>query len=244
MKVLALYNSKGGVGKTSAAVNLAWLAAAERRVLLWDLDPQAAATWLLGVKPKVKGGAGRLVQGKTDAVDLVRATGRETLDVLPGDASYRNLDLALEGTRKPATRLARALEGVRKDYDLVVLDCPPSTSLVSEGVVHAADVLAVPLIPSPLSVRTLDQLGELLQQTSRPPKVVAFFSMLDRRKTLHVQTLCELPEARLDVVGIAVPAASAVEQMAVHRRPVVETQPTGPAALAYAELWAHLRRLL
>jgi len=239
VKTVAVYNSKGGVGKTSAAVNLAWLAAADRRTLLWDLDPQAAATWLLGVKEKVKGGAVKLVQGKSDAGDLVRPTSRPGLAVLPADASYRDLELALDDTKDPTRRIGRVLESVRKAYDVVVLDCPPSSSLVTDGVLRAADVLLVPLVPSPLSLRTFEQLKDQLADTpGKGPVVLPFFSMVDRRKTLHLVTVASLPGA------VSVPAASAVEQMAVHREPVVSFAPTSPAAVAYAELWAAARALL
>ena len=245
MKVVGIYNSKGGVGKTSAAVNLAWLAAADQRTLLWDLDPQAAATWLLKVKPKIKGGASRLVQGKTEAADLIKQTERPGLDVLPGDASYRNLDLALDDTKDPTKRLGRVLDTVKQAYDVVILDCPPSTSLVSEGVLRAADVLLVPLVPTPLSLRTFDQLRDLLAETpGKRPAVLAFFSMVDRRKTLHRTTVQTLPIGRADVSTICIPAASLVEQMSVHRSPVVEFAPTSPAAAAYTELWTAARALL
>ena len=235
MKVVAVYNSKGGVGKTSAAVNLAWLAAADRRTLLWDLDPQAAATWLLRVKEKVKGGAGRLVQGKSDAVDLARGTSRPGLDVLPADASYRELELVLDDTKDPTRRIGKVLDGVRKAYDVVVLDCPPSWSLVTDGVLRAADVLLVPLIPSPLSLRTFEQLRADLQ---KGVQVLPFFSMVDRRRTLHNTTVASITGA------VSVPAASAVEQMAVRRAPLVDFAPTSPAAAAYVELWDATRALL
>jgi len=235
VKVVAVWNSKGGVGKTSAAVNLAWLAAADRRTLLWDLDPQAAATWLLRVKEKVKGGAGKLVQGRTEAADLVRATGRPRLDVLPADASYRDLELALDDTKDPTKRIGKVLEGVRKAYDVVFLDCPPSASLVTDGVLRAADVLLVPLVPSPLSLRAYEHL-----RTELPKGLVVlpFFSMVDRRKTLHLTTLETLPGS------VAVPAASAVEQMAVRREPVVAFAGTSPASAAYTSLWEATRALL
>ncbi|MBV8947157.1 MAG: AAA family ATPase, partial [Solirubrobacterales bacterium] len=91
--VLASYNIKGGVGKTSAAVNLAFLAArGGATTLLWDLDPQGASTYLLRVKPKVKGGGRRLVRGKTDAGARIKGTDYERLDLLPADFSYRHMD--------------------------------------------------------------------------------------------------------------------------------------------------------
>src|SRR5437660_112418 len=137
-RVLATYNIKGGVGKTSAAVNLAVLAAGQgARTLLWDLDPQGASTYLFRVKPKVKGGGRKLVTGKSDAADSIKGTDHERLDLLPADFSYRHMDLALDDAKKPTRRLARVLEPLRPDYDYVFLDCPPSLSLVSENVFEA-----------------------------------------------------------------------------------------------------------
>ena len=156
MKVYATYNIKGGVGKTSTAANLAYLAAASgRRVLLWDLDPQGAATYLFRVKPRVKGGGRGLVSGHRPVEDAVKATDFDNLDLLPADFSYRNMDLELDDAKKRTGRLDQLLSGVADDYDIAFLDCPPSVSLVSENVLRAADVLLVPLIPATLSLRTL-----------------------------------------------------------------------------------------
>ena len=96
MKVIAVYSTKGGVGKTTTAVNLAWEAAKHFRVLLWDLDPQGAATYLMQVKPKLKGGVGELVAGDRKAASVIRSTGVDGIDVLPADASYRDLDLVFD----------------------------------------------------------------------------------------------------------------------------------------------------
>jgi cellulose biosynthesis protein BcsQ len=140
-------------------VNLAALAAGEgRRTLIWDLDPQGAATFLFRVRPKVKGGARKLVRGRRDPLSVVKATDVEGLDLLPADFSYRHLDLALDRTKRPRAGLARMLAPVAGDYDLVVLDCPPSISLVSESVFNVSQLLLVPLVPSPLSIRTVDEL--------------------------------------------------------------------------------------
>ena len=157
VKVVATYSIKGGVGKTSAAVNLGALAAATGlRTLIWDLDPQGAASFLFRVKPKVKGGRQALVRGRRDPPTCIKGTDVEGLDLLPADFSYRHLDIAARPAQAAArARSARVLDPLDGDYDLAILDCPPSISLVSESVFTAADLLLVPLVPSTLSVRTL-----------------------------------------------------------------------------------------
>ena len=209
MLVLATYNIKGGVGKTASAVNLSYLAAARGlQTLIWDLDPQGAATFYYRIKPKVKGGARKLVKGKTPLGALVRGTDFEGLDLLPADFSYRHMDLELDGTKKPTGRLQRLIEPFADEYDLVFLDCPPSISLVSESVFRAADALLVPSIPTVLSVRTLEQLGKALAGLkTRHLEVLPFWCMVDRRKRLH-RDLCAAPPAEpFKVLSAAVPSS-------------------------------------
>ena len=238
MKTLATYSIKGGVGKTSAAVNLGALAAADGlRTVLWDLDPQGAATYLFRIKPKVKGGGRRLIRER-DPLAVMKGTDIEGLDLLPADFSYRNLDLELDRRKHPLEGITRVLSRLEDEYDLAILDCPPSISLLSESVFTAADLLLVPLIPSTLSVRTLDQLRTFLAGTEQqPPDVLAFFSMVDRRKRLHRELVASLPAELPGVSGVAIPAASVVELMGLHREPVVTSAPRHPAAAAYRELW-------
>jgi chromosome partitioning protein len=247
-KVIALYNIKGGVGKTSAAVNLAWAAADDgARVLLWDLDPQGAASYLLRIKPKVRGGGAKLVRGKSDPAALLKGSDHELLDLLPADFSYRNMDLALDATKRPTRGLPRVLAPLADDYDYVFLDCPPAISLASESVFAAADVLLVPLIPTPLSLRTFEQLRRFVaEDVAKPrPRIVAFFSMADGRKTLHREVMDELT-ARADgaVLDAVIPAASDVERMASRRRPLASFAPRGRAGRAYRALWDELRSRL
>ena len=242
MKILASYNIKGGVGKTASAVNLAHLAARDGlRVLLWDLDPQAATSFLLRVRPRVKGGGAALIKGSRELDAAIKGTDFERLDLLPADFTYRNLDLILDNTKKPTQRLARLLRPLAAEYDLVVLDCPPGISLLSESVLHAADVLLVPLIPTTLSVRTLDQLSEFISGfDGQRPKVLAFCSMIDRRKRLHREIAEQLPAERPDVAQTVIPALSLIERMSVERAPVTAFAPRSTAARQYAALWAEV----
>lgn len=244
MKILATYNIKGGVGKTATAVNLSYLAALDGyRVLLWDLDPQGAASYLFRIKPRVKGGGQALIHG-TKAIDAaIKGTDFDRLDLLPADFTYRSLDLLLDSARRPQRRLAKLLAPLRAEYDLIVLDCPPSISLLSESVLGAADLLLVPLIPTTLSVRTLDQLtGFMAGSDGHRPDVLAFFSMLDRRKSLHTQIARDLPAGRGDFAATAIPSLSVIEQMSVQRAPVAAFAPRSLAARQYALLWHEARQ--
>ena len=241
MKVVATYNLKGGVGKTAAAVNLAHVAATEgARTLVWDLDPQGAATWYFRVKPKVKGGGKAIVRGKTPLDRAIKGTDFEHLDLVPADFSYRNLDLILDDAKKPTRRLRRVLRPLRKDYDLVVLDCPPSISLASESVFDAADLLVVPTIPTTLSVRTLEQLDRFLDDLDDAPDLAPFFSMVDARRRLHRELIEQVRAERPDVLDTVIPSASAVERMGVERSPLTAHGPRTRAAAAYRALWAEV----
>jgi chromosome partitioning protein len=241
--VLATYNIKGGVGKTSAAVNLATLAAHDgRATLLWDLDPQGASTYLFRVKPKIKGGGARLVRGKTDVDGQIKGTDTELLDLLPADFSYRHMDLALGDHKKPATRLRQVLGSLDTDYAFTFLDCPPSISLVSESVFEAADALLVPIIPATLSSRTLDQLHSVLS-SKEGPQVLGFFSMADRRKKLHRELMEELGKEH-DVLETVIPTSADIERMGVRRAAVTDFAPRSAAALAYTSLWREVEQRL
>ena len=241
MNTLATYNIKGGVGKTAAAVNLAYLAARDgRRTLLWDLDPQGAASYILRVRPRVKGGGKALVSGKRSLDQAVKITEFDGLDLVPADFTYRNLDLVLGETKKPTQRITRLLGPMADNYDLAVLDCPPGISLVSENVVHAADVLLVPLIPTTLSVRTLEQLTEFVGELDHPPTLIPFFTMVDGRKRLHREVIDDLRAHRDDLATTVVPALSLVEQMAVHRAPLPVFAPRSRVTRSYEDLWAEV----
>src|ERR1700728_3678231 len=253
MRIYATYNIKGGVGKTTTAVNLGYLAAeAGLRTVLWDLDPQGAASFMFRIKPRVKGGGRALISGKRTLDDAIKGTDFDNLDLIPADFTYRNMDLLLDvgdaklgdavPGGKPARKLSKLLAPLAADYDAVFLDCPPSVSLVSENVLHAADVIVVPLIPTTLSVRTLEQLaGFVAEFNGRKPELLAFFSMVDRRKKLHREITEKLIVERTEVARTAIPALSVIETMSLERAPVVVFAPNTAATRAYRGLWAELR---
>ena len=241
MKVIASYAVKGGVGKTSPAVNIAWLAAQSgKRTLLWDLDPQAAATYLLRTKAKVKGGSRKLLQGKTEVSAAIRATSDERLDVLPSSTSYTDTDLDLAAAKKSDERVKRVLAEVADDYDVAIIDAPPGLTLLSTNIVRAADLVLTPIVPSPLSLRTLDQVVDLVGECGGKAGILAFLSMVDRRRALHRDVIELVHGSYGDVATTVVPFSATVERMGQRRRPVTAFAPKSPAAVAYLQLWEEI----
>jgi len=246
MTTLALYSNKGGVGKTAAAVNLAYLAAqAGLSTLICDLDPQSSTTFYFRVKPKLKRKARGLVTGGKGVDRSIKGTDYENLDLLPADFSHRNLDITFDRLNRRKRRLDMVLEPLREEYDLIVLDCPPTINIVAENVFNAADCLLVPLIPTTLSVRTHEQLLAFLKENGyASDNVCAFFSMVDRRKKMHRDTAIALLGRFDGILRSPIPYLSHVEQMGIYRKPVPAFAPGSPAAQAYQALWTEVYREL
>jgi cellulose biosynthesis protein BcsQ len=239
MKVLAAYNLKGGVGKTAAAVNLGYYAAQEgARVLVVDLDPQAAASFYLRVDPELKGGSEKFVGKKGQILQNVRTTDYANLFVVPADFSHRNLDLILSEEKHSDDRLRRVLKPVADDFDYVILDCPPGLSLVSENVFNAAEALLVPIIPTHLSLRAYTLLIEFLQSKELSGvAMMPFFSMLDRRRQLHMDLVREFALRHPELLRVFIPYASQIEKMGVHQAPVGAFAGPSEPGRAFLALW-------
>ena len=241
MKVVAIYNMKGGVGKTTTAVNLSYLAAAGgARVLLWDLDPQAAASFAFRVRPCIKGFSKKSLESGRALVEAIKETDYANLHLLPADFAYRKLDRFLDHLGKPKRVVTTLIETIGAEYDVVFLDCPAGFSLITEGIFAAADVILVPAVPAVLSLRTLVQLMKWADRSDSPADLVAFFSMVDWRKTLHRQA-CERSRDYPDIfLSGLVPYASIVEQSAVNRLPLAVFAPRDAATAAFAAIWSEL----
>lgn len=233
MKTVATYSIKGGVGKTTTAANLAWAAAQSgQQTLLVDLDPQGASSFYFRVRPRKGRKVKSVLKGGSSLLDCIRASDHDRLDLLPAHLSYRHFDVLLDGMKKSRTRLKRALRAAAPEYDLIVLDAPPNITLLSENLFDAADLILVPVIPTPLSERTWNQLLSFFADHDLPrEKLRPFFSMAQPRSRIHRQTMTRLREGDrfLDVV---VPQSADIERMAERREPVLAYAPTRQAAKA------------
>jgi len=239
MKIIACYSNKGGVGKTATSVNLAHaLATSGRRTLLCDLDPQGASSFYFRVKPSRKLSEARFFEGDEKLAEAIRASDYEDLDILPANMAFRNFDVFLSQMRQPRSRLKKALAAVGADYEVILLDCPPSISTLSENVFRAADAIVVPVIPTTLSQRTFQQLVAFFADNDLPAaRLHGLFSMVQGTKKLHAETMQAL---RTDYPGsflaTQIAFASDVERMGLARAPVTATLPGSAAARAYRAL--------
>lgn len=243
MRTIAFYSPKGGVGKTASAVNVAYLASASNyATLLWDLDPQGAASFYLsGTTPNSGKKISKLLERRVPIADFIEENIYPNLDFIPAHKSFRNLDIRLEEDDRDLP-LKAMLAPLSEETALVVLDCPPGQSRLTEQVLRVADLVYVPLVPTWLSLNSREKFREFVRDKKLGAKKLRpFFTLVDRRKRLHR----ELVEQRDDLFEkpsrAVIPYSTLVERMGEEGRPVELLAPGSEPAETYRQLWSEIR---
>ena len=245
MLTFALYNLKGGVGKTTTAVNLAALSAQEGyRTLLWDVDPQAASSFFFKTEGGMNGHTRDVLVDGQPVDGYIRPTAQANLDIIPGDLGTRRLDALLDEAKSKRSRFKALLQEVKLCYDYVFIDCPPTLNLVAENIFKSANFVLLPIIPSALTERTYQQVRDFFSEHDYDKrKLVPFFNLVDKRRRVHQDTLVAFRAAHDKCLHTAVPATAVIERMGTLRAPVVRFGANSPVMTAYRSLWMELKRM-
>ena len=242
MIVIALYNLKGGVGKTASCVNFAYLAAADGyKTLLWDIDPQGSSSFYYKAKPKTHAGIKKLITKEGGLENAILSTDFEMLDVIPADNSSKSFDVMMEEMRHSKNKLKHSLKPLSEEYDFIFIDCPPGFSVLSENIFNAADIVLMPVIPTTLSIRTYNMVKDYFKEKDLDiNKMMCFFSMTDLRKNMHNEIMDELYKDKRFFQNY-IPYLSDVEKMGIHKAPIMEFANSSYAAKSYRELWTEIK---
>lgn len=241
MFIASLYNLKGGVGKTASCVNFAFMAAQDGyKTLLWDLDPQGAASFYYKAQPKEKGFSKKIIEHDMSLHDAIMSTDYENLDIIPADISARKIDLVLDDHNASKKQLRSLLKEIEKEYDFVFIDCPPGFSVLADNIFYASDVVFMPVIPTTLSVRTYEIVKSYFTDKAELEKLMCFFTMVDIRKNMHKDVMSELYKDKR-FFEYYIPYLSDIEKMGVKNAPVGAFSPSSYANTCYKALWNEIK---
>jgi chromosome partitioning protein len=242
MVTIALYNLKGGVGKTAATINLAYLSAKEGfKTLVWDMDPQGSSSFYLGASA-AKNESRKLLSSDAGLLDAAQTSPYANLDVIPADLSARHADILLSEMKQSKRKISSLLGSIKKEYDIVFLDCPPGISLLHDAVFAGSDFILMPNIPTTLSIRSFETvLAYFKENNLDSSKLKCFFSMVDHRKNLHHEVMNSFYKDKYFFKNY-IPYLSDVEKMGVNEAPLETFAASSYAAQCYRDLWKEIKR--
>lgn len=250
--VLAIANQKGGVGKTTTAINLgAAIAATGRRALLVDLDPQANATSGLGVdKGRLERSVYEALIGQATLAQVIRPTDWPGLDLAPSAIRLAGAEIEMVGLMAREQRLRRSLAGITDQYDLILIDCSPSLGILTVNALTAGDGIIIPIQCEYLALEALGQLlstiGLIRDNLNPQLEIVGMvMTMFDARTNLSQQVVDEVRSHFPDrIFETIIPRSVRLSEAPSYGRPILAYDPASRGAIAYRQLADELLRRL
>lgn len=244
MKKIAIYNIKGGVGKTTSTVNLACLLSRQGySVLLWDLDPQGGSSYFFNLENQNDNTHAKLFDRYITIYEVIQSTDTYQIDVISND-SFFNDQFMNKASRLTAVNflnkelISMTLEEVSDDYDFCIFDCSPGRFQLHDNIFNCADLILVPNIPAPLSVYCNNILLQDLQEKTHPgKKILSFFNMVQAHKVLHKKFLDERESENSNNLNSFIPFYTEIENISLKKESIFHQLKEFKTNIYYENLW-------